>query len=132
MKEEILDNHRSVWVLLEFQPKMKKLDLWSLYWIRKLHKCPYKQHYIAGSAKCSTKPLSKLLTYILDCLYHLSWNNQKKTIFKQSMQGFLEVVMGIISRNNNIFVQNKGQGFSNIRIFEYRLCRVSLIIMYCI
>ena len=36
----------------------------SLYWIPKLHKCPYKQCYIAGSAKCPTKPLSKLLTSI--------------------------------------------------------------------
>jgi hypothetical protein len=34
----------------------------SLYWIPKLHKCPFKQPYIDGSAKCSTKPLSKLLT----------------------------------------------------------------------
>jgi hypothetical protein len=30
---------------------------------------PYKQRYIAGSAKCSTKPLSKLLTHILYGLF---------------------------------------------------------------
>jgi hypothetical protein len=42
----------------------EELDLPSLYWNPKLHKCPFKQHYIAGSAKCSTKPLSKLLTFI--------------------------------------------------------------------
>ena len=36
-----------------------------LYWIPKLHKCPFKQHYFAGSAKCSTISLSKLLTCIL-------------------------------------------------------------------
>jgi hypothetical protein len=35
------------------------LDLPSLYWISKWRKCPFKQCYIAGSAKCSTKPLSK-------------------------------------------------------------------------
>ena len=40
-------------------------DLPSLYWIPKLHKCPYKQRFIAGSAKCSTKPLSQRLTSIL-------------------------------------------------------------------
>jgi len=33
-------------------------------WISKLLKCPYKQRYIAWAAKCSTKPLSKLLTSI--------------------------------------------------------------------
>jgi hypothetical protein len=43
------------------------LDLPSLYWIHKLHKCPFKQRYtgITGSVKCSTKSLSKLLTCIL-------------------------------------------------------------------
>jgi hypothetical protein len=50
-KEEILDNHRP-----------------SLYWIPKLHKCPFKQRYIAGSAKYSTKTLSKLLTCILSAV----------------------------------------------------------------
>ena len=33
--------------------------------ILKLHKNPYKQRYIAGPAKCSTKPLSQILTRIL-------------------------------------------------------------------
>jgi hypothetical protein len=36
-----------------------------LYWIPKLHKNHYKQRYIAGSSKFSTKPLSLLLTKIL-------------------------------------------------------------------
>ena len=35
-----------------------------MYWIHKLHTNPYKQCYIAGSAKYTTKPLSKLLTTI--------------------------------------------------------------------
>ena len=37
------------------------------HWIPKLHKCPFKR-YIAGSTKCSTKPLSKLLTCILSAV----------------------------------------------------------------
>jgi hypothetical protein len=36
-----------------------------LYWIPKLHKTPYKQRFIAGSKKCSTKLLSVFLTKIL-------------------------------------------------------------------
>jgi len=40
-------------------------DLPLLYWIPKLHKYPYKQRYSAGAAKCSTKPLSKILASIL-------------------------------------------------------------------
>jgi hypothetical protein len=45
--------------------KDEELDLPSLYWIPKLHRYPFKQRYVAGSAKCSTKPLSKLLTCII-------------------------------------------------------------------
>ena len=41
------------------------IDIPKLYWIPKLHKNPYKQRFIAGLAKCSTKPLSQILTRIL-------------------------------------------------------------------
>jgi hypothetical protein len=34
----------------------------SLYWIPK---CPFKQCYISGYVKCSTKPLTQILTYII-------------------------------------------------------------------
>jgi hypothetical protein len=64
-KEEMLDNHRSVLCSFGISTKDEELDLPSLYWIPKLHKCPSKPRYIAGSAKCSTKHLSKLLTCIL-------------------------------------------------------------------
>jgi hypothetical protein len=67
-KEEILDNHRSVLCSFGISTKDEELDLPSLYWIPKLHKCPFNQGYIAGSAKCSTKPLSKLLTCILSAV----------------------------------------------------------------
>ena len=64
-KEEILDNQRSVLCFFGISTKDEELDLPSLYWIPKLHKCPFKQRCVAGSAKCSTKSLSKLLTCIL-------------------------------------------------------------------
>jgi hypothetical protein len=40
----------------------------NINWIPKLHKCPFKQRYIAESAKCSTKTLSKLLTCFLSAV----------------------------------------------------------------
>jgi hypothetical protein len=64
-KEEILDNHRSVLCSFGISTKCEGLDLPSLYWIPKLHNCPFKQRYIAGFAKCFTKHLSKLLTCII-------------------------------------------------------------------
>ena len=48
--------------------KDKELDHLALYWIYKLHKCQFQLRYIAGYAKFSTKPLSKLLTSILSAV----------------------------------------------------------------
>ena len=53
-KEETLDNHRSVLCSFGISTKNEELDLPSLYWIHELQKCPFKQHYIAGSVKCWT------------------------------------------------------------------------------
>ena len=67
-KREILDNHKSVLSSFGIDVSGSELDLPSLYWIPKLHKTPYKERYIAGSSKCSTKPLSKLLTSLLSAV----------------------------------------------------------------
>ena len=67
-KGEFLENHRSVLCSFGISTKDEELDIPLLYWIPKLHKCHCKQRYIDGSAKCSTKPLSKLLTYILSAV----------------------------------------------------------------
>ena len=58
-KEEILQNHHSVMLTFGISLPEEDIDLPKVYWI------PYKQRYIAGSAKCSTKPLSQILTQIL-------------------------------------------------------------------
>ena len=67
-KEQILDNHRSVVYSFGISTKDEELDLPSLYCIPTLHNCPFKQRNIAGSAKCSTKHLSELLTCILSAV----------------------------------------------------------------
>jgi hypothetical protein len=67
-KEEFLDNHRYVLCSFWISTKNEELDLPSLYWIPKLHKCRCKQRYIIGSVKCSTKPHSKLLICILSAV----------------------------------------------------------------
>jgi hypothetical protein len=56
--------------LFGISTKDEELNLPPLSWILKLHKCPFKQRYIPGSAKCSTKSLCKLLTYILSAGAH--------------------------------------------------------------
>ena len=64
-KEEILENHKSVLSSFGLSTKDDDCDLPSIYWIPKLHKNPYKQRFIAGSSKYTTKPLSKLSPAIL-------------------------------------------------------------------
>ena len=39
-----------------------------LYWTYKLHKSPYKQRFITGSSKCTTKDLSYLLIKVLSTI----------------------------------------------------------------
>jgi hypothetical protein len=67
-KDEILQNHLTVLNTFNFPKNEDQFDLPYLYWIPKLHKNPYKQRYIAGSSKCSTKPLSLLLTKLLTAI----------------------------------------------------------------
>ena len=67
-KEEIADSHRSVLSSFGVSLKDDDCDLPTLYWTHKLHKCPYKQRFIVGSTRCTTKPLSQLLTSILTAI----------------------------------------------------------------
>ena len=62
---EVLDNHKSVRTSFGIDPNEDELDLPYIYWIPKMHKHPYKHLFIGDSARCSTKPLSILLTKLL-------------------------------------------------------------------
>ena len=48
---------------IPIKPEMEKLP--SFYWLPKLHKTPYGNRFIAASNKCTTKPLSTVLTTCL-------------------------------------------------------------------
>ena len=39
----------------------------ALYWLPKLHKRPYKSHFIANSGACTTTELSILLIFLPHC-----------------------------------------------------------------
>ena len=59
---EVLDNQNSVLNSFRIQTNGEELDLPFIYWIPNMHKNLYERRFISGSSKCSTKPLSVLLT----------------------------------------------------------------------
>ena len=83
---EVLENHQSVLTSFEIQANSEEFDLPYIYWIPKMHKNPYKHRLIAGSSKCSTKPLSILLTKLL-------------THIKQGLQKYCETAYSISKVN---------------------------------
>ena len=67
-KDEILQNHLSDLNTFNIPKNQDQFELSYIYCNPKLHKNPYKQRYIAGSSKCSTKPLSLFLTKLLTAI----------------------------------------------------------------
>ena len=92
-KEEILSNHNGALNSFGVHLKKDEFDLPSLYWIPKLHKNPYKERFIAGSSKCTTKPLSVLLTKVL-------------TVIKDFLQTYSEKVYSTSGVNQMWILKN--------------------------
>ena len=102
-KDEILQNYHSVMLTFGISLPEEDIDLPRLYWIPKRHKNPYKQIFIAGSAKCSTKPLYQILTRIL-------------TAVKEGLQKYCDTAyarsgvnqMWILKNSKELFRKPKG------------------------
>ena len=110
----MLDNHKSVLTCFGIQANNEELDLPYMYWIQKMHKNPY-QH--ARSSRCSTKPLSILLTKLL-------------TRIKQGLQKYCETAysrsginqMWILKNSKELLDHLKSQNFNlitNIKSFDF-------------
>ena len=96
---------------------MKDQDLPPLYWIPKLHHNPYKERYIAGSSKCSTKPLFKVLTVILTAVTE---GLQKYSETAYSRSGVNQ--MWILKNSQELLVNLQSQSlkhYTNIKTFDF-------------
>ena len=68
-------------------------DLPFLYWIPQMHKKPYsKQRYIAAFARCSTKPLSVVLTKCLKVI-----EKQHRIIGKRYLPNMASIQCGLLT-----------------------------------
>ena len=101
-KEDILQNHHSVMLTFGIFLPEEDIDFPKLYWIPKLHKNPYKQRYIVGSAKCSTKPLSQVLTRIL-------------TAVKEGLQKYYDTAYARSGVNQMWILKNSKELLENLK-----------------
>ena len=101
-KDEILQNHHSMMLTLGISLPEEDIDLPKLYWIPKLHKNPFKQRYTAGSAKCSTKPLSQILTRFL-------------TAVKEGLQKYCDAVYARSGVNQLWILKNSKEFLENLK-----------------
>ena len=114
---EVLDNHKSVLTSFGIQSNSEELDLPYIYWIPKMHKNPYKHRFIAGSSKCSTKPLSILLTKLLT---HIKQGLQKYCETAYSRSGVNQ--MWILKNSKELLDHLKSPNFNlitNIKSFDF-------------
>ena len=114
---EVLDNHKSVLTSFGIQSNSEELDLPYSYWIPKMHKNPYKHRFIAGSSKCSTKPLSILLTKLLT---HIKQGLQKYCETAYSRSGVHQ--MWILKNSKELLHHLKSPNFNlitNIKSFDF-------------
>ena len=86
-----------------------ELDLPFIYWSPKMHKNPYKHRFIAGSSKCSTKPLSILLTKLLT---HIKQGLQKYCETAYSRSGINH--MWIIKNSKKLLEHLKSPTFNHV------------------
>ena len=90
-------------------PNEDELDLLYIYWIPMMHKNPYKHRFIAGSARCPTKPLSILLTKLLT---HIKQGLQKYCETAYSRSGVNQ--MWILKNSKELLEHLKSPNFNNI------------------
>ena len=76
---EILKSHCKFIESVGLEMSEEDRNLPYLYWTPRLHKVPFKHHFIAGSSECTTKDLSCLLTKVLTTVKDglIRWNETK-------------------------------------------------------
>ena len=102
-------NHKSVLTSFGIETSDDELDLPYIYWIPKMQKNPYKHRFIAGSSKCSTKPISILLTKLLT---HIKQGLQKHCETAYSRSGINQ--MWILKNSKELFEHLKSPTFNQV------------------
>ncbi len=102
-----------------------EMSLPFLYWIPKMHKSPTKQRYIAASHSCSTKPLSKMITFCLK-LIQQTHSNYCKRITKSTGFNRMWIVDNSVEVLKHISDCNKKNSSRNIRTYDFSTLYTSI------
>ena len=111
---EVLDNHESVLTSFGIQTTDEDFDLTYMYRNPKTHKNPYKHRFIAGSSKCSIKPLSILLTKLLT---HIKQGLQKYCETSYSRSGVNQ--RWILKKSKELLEHLQSPNFNHITSIKY-------------
>ena len=90
-----------------------------------MHKTPSKQRYIAASHSCTTKPLSKMLTFCLK-LIQTSCSNYCKAIFKTRGFNRMWIVDNSVHVLDQIEKCNKRTKVRNMRTYDFSTLYTSI------
>ena len=96
-----------------------------LYWIPKMHKNPSKQRYIAASHSCSTKRLSKMITFCLK-LIQTTCENFCKAVHKTRGFNRMWIVNNSIDVLKKISKFNRRGRMRNIRTYDFSTLYTSI------
>ena len=102
-----------------------QLKLPFIYWIPKMHKTPSKQRYIAASHSCSTKPLSKMITFCLK-LIQSTHTNYCKQIAKNNGYNRMWIVDNSVEVIEKINKINERKNVKNIRTYDFSTLYTSI------
>ena len=89
-----------------------------IYWMPKMHKNPSGARFIVASSKCSTKPLSKTISYIFKLIFEQIQNFHLKSKFYTNINCFWVVnnSFPVIEKLNKI---NRRKGAKCISTFDF-------------
>ena len=101
---------------LQVEEGSKKLPI--IYWMPKMHKNPSGTRFIVASSKCSTKPLSKTISYIFKLIFEQIQNFHLKSKFYTNTNYFWVVKNSfpVIEKLNKI---NNRKGAKCISTFDF-------------
>ena len=87
-KENIISNNKNFCNKFDLQVVQDFQSLPIMYWMPKLHKNPIGSRFIIASKKCSTKPLSTVISRVFKMIFAHVESFHKKSHFYSSFKKF--------------------------------------------